>query len=470
MRRSILLRGLALAGLAAGMLAALGCWGGGNPPPACLPPPPDLVAWWPFDETSGNVAHDIAGFPNDLTFTGSVTPVAGKVAGGWRLEPPVSSGQTPSQADLQVGTGNFTIETWIYRWSSVSNYSNILTKRDGSGVGYSLTTANGYASLWKSGANQLPPPNSASLWAGPGVWRHLAVTVDRSANVVRWYMDGQQTSSGPATTWFTGNLDTAAAAIVATQSAELEIDELSLYKRALSANEVQAVYQAGPNGKCKPAPPTPTAVPSLPTLSVGGTVVIPPKGTPTPTPTLSAIGTVPITVVPPKGTATPTPPKPTPSPPHSVVPATPTPTKTPTPTATPTKTPTPTATPTKTPTPTPTWTPTPFPTPTPTPTPTPIDGTLCIQKFYDVNQNGVQNTNEPLLQGWTFTISQGSTVLGQVTTGANGLPGVCINLAPGTYTITEVLQPGWFPTTPNPLTVTIGSGQTVTVLFGNGRN
>jgi len=456
--------------------AVLGaCWGGGSPPvSACVPPPADLVAWWPFDETSGNVAHDIAGFPNDLAFmSGSYVPVAGKVGGGWKLGPATTVAWAASQADLQVGTGNFTIETWVLRWNAVSSISTILAKRDSSGTGYGLITANGQAYLQQSGSNSNPPPTSGSI--STGGWRHLAVTVDRTANIVRWYVDGQQVATGPATTWFSGNLDTSAPAEVSTGGAEIELDELSLYKRALTANEVLAIFQAGANGKCKPAPATPTPTPgAVGTIGIGGglpVTVVPPGGTPTPAGTVPTFGTVgPKQTPTPTKTATPT------ATPTATVPTfetvgpkqTPTPTKTPTPTmtptATPTRTPTPTATPTKTPTPTAT------PTSTPTPTPTPVDGTLCILKFYDVNQNGVQDTNEPLLQGWAFTVAQGSTVLGSVTTGAGGLPGVCVNLPAGQYTVTEVVQTGWFPTTPNPQTATVVGGQTVTLLFGNGRN
>ena len=210
-----------------------------------------------------------------------------------------------------------------------------------------------------------------------------------------------------------------------------------------------------------------------------------------------AIGqtTVPITVVPPKATATPaqptlwpppTPikntPTPTPKPtlagnPATIPVSTPTPTKTPTPT--PTFTPTPTSTPTPTPTftATPTSTPTPAPTFTPTPTPTPGGGALvqvCIFKFHDLNGDGMhQSQNEPFLQGWTFTITQTAPpptqTVATVVTGAQGLPGVCINLPAGaTYAVTETPQQGWFPTTPTTQTIALVPNQgSVTLLFGN---
>lgn len=90
-------------------------------------------------------------------------------------------------------------------------------------------------------------------------------------------------------------------------------------------------------------------------------------------------------------------------------------------------------------------------------------------KFYDFNQNGVQDPNEPNLQGWTFTISQGSSVVGSVTTGTGGTVAGCVTLLSGTYTVTEVLQANWVPSTPNPQTVTVIPGSTVTLTFGNYR-
>jgi len=114
---------------------------------------------------------------------------------------------------------------------------------------------------------------------------------------------------------------------------------------------------------------------------------------------------------------------------------------------------------------------------TPTPTPTPGGGALvqvCIFKFHDLNGDGMhQSQNEPFLQGWTFTITQTAPpptqTVATVVTGAQGLPGVCINLPAGaTYAVTETPQQGWFPTTPTTQTIALVPNQgSVTLLFGN---
>ena len=98
-------------------------------------------------------------------------------------------------------------------------------------------------------------------------------------------------------------------------------------------------------------------------------------------------------------------------------------------------------------------------------------GQLCIYKFNDLNGDGKRNPTEGevLLENWQFIIkdSTGNVVDSVFTTDNPDIPS-CVKVpAPGTYTITEVLQPGWTPTTPNPQTVTVQPGQTINLYFGN---
>jgi hypothetical protein len=51
------------------------------------------------------------------------------------------------------------------------------------------------------------------------------------------------------------------------------MDELSLYKRALSSNEIAAIYDAGSAGKCRPEPPTITEQPTNLAVSAANNAV-----------------------------------------------------------------------------------------------------------------------------------------------------------------------------------------------------
>jgi hypothetical protein len=94
---------------------------------------------------------------------------------------------------------------------------------------------------------------------------------------------------------------------------------------------------------------------------------------------------------------------------------------------------------------------------------------ICVKKFRDVNGNGVQDSGEPALPGWTFQIKDsGGTVIATITTGSQGTACTSV-LAPATYTISEVLQNGWSPTLPllGTQTVTVSAGQALNLSFGN---
>jgi len=90
-------------------------------------------------------------------------------------------------------------------------------------------------------------------------------------------------------------------------------------------------------------------------------------------------------------------------------------------------------------------------------------GRVCVIKYWDKNGNGIKQPGEPLLGGWTFTVT--TSPLTQLVSAKRP----CVSVRPGTYTVTENQQLGWIPTAPasGGLTVTVGPGQSRTLVFGN---
>jgi hypothetical protein len=85
-------------------------------------------------------------------------------------------------------------------------------------------------------------------------WHHVAVT--KSGTSVVFYVDGlAYPAPSPYTSVFNFNTDIAIGARGDTLANSFlgSIDELSVYNRALSQSEIQAIYNAGSGGKC-PAP------------------------------------------------------------------------------------------------------------------------------------------------------------------------------------------------------------------------
>ena len=92
---------------------------------------------------------------------------------------------------------------------------------------------------------------------------------------------------------------------------------------------------------------------------------------------------------------------------------------------------------------------------------------ICVVKFVDKNGNGVQDTGEQGLPGWTFQIKDPHGDIVATITTAGPQNACAVVPAPETYEISEVLQPNWIPTTPNPKTVTVSAGSGVNLSFGN---
>jgi serine-aspartate repeat-containing protein C/D/E len=95
-------------------------------------------------------------------------------------------------------------------------------------------------------------------------------------------------------------------------------------------------------------------------------------------------------------------------------------------------------------------------------------------KFEDLNANGVRDPGEPGLAGFTINLtpaSPGTPPVGTTTTDANG-NFIFLDVAPGTYTLSEVMQPGFSLTVPalNSITVTLAAGgSSIANEFGNFR-
>jgi hypothetical protein len=95
-------------------------------------------------------------------------------------------------------------------------------------------------------------------------------------------------------------------------------------------------------------------------------------------------------------------------------------------------------------------------------------------KFEDLNANGLRDPGEPGLSGFTISLtsaSPGTPLAGTATTDSNG-NFIFLDVAPGTYTLSEVIQPGFSLTVPalNSISVTLAAGgSSIANEFGNFR-
>ena len=192
---------------------------------ACVAPPnTTMVAWYPFDETSGTVADNLA-TQNDGFYGNQPTPVAGLVNGALRFDGIDDYVFSPSSIVTNFGPktsfptgsglwstsrGDFSIDVWVRIPTTVSpsQLMVILDKRLGNVPtikGYSMFVQNNRIGLQLADAAAPPGYDNhlSSLLLNGGAlyddnWHHLAVTVNRTNTKnmgIRFYHNGAQLSA-----------------------------------------------------------------------------------------------------------------------------------------------------------------------------------------------------------------------------------------------------------------------------------
>ena len=250
---------------------------------ACAPVPAGLVGWWAGE---GN-ANDSTGANNGV-LEGGVTFVPGEVGEAFSFNGVDADVRIPANSTLNVGTGvGLTVEAWI-RPADVSRARPIVEWNSVEGAvpyGVHFWTSEPspfgagpgclYANLIDASGGGNHSFSSAGDLLTTSAFQHVALTYDKTSGVATIYLNGSAVAVqdlGSFTPQTSSDLYLGyrpAGAPAGTRYVGQE-DEVSLYSRALSAAEIQAIYAAGSSGKC--ALPLAIAVePQSQTVPVGGT-------------------------------------------------------------------------------------------------------------------------------------------------------------------------------------------------------
>jgi hypothetical protein len=108
--------------------------------------------------------------------------------------------------------------------------------------------------------------------------------------------------------------------------------------------------------------------------------------------------------------------------------------------------------------------------PTPLASPTPAPGQICVQAYNDLNGDGQQSTDESLLAGVAFTLSDASGPRDSYTTDSATEPYCFKDLPPGSYQLTIKPPTNYASTTPNAITISLSGGMKVDVAHGARRS
>jgi hypothetical protein len=220
-----------------------------------------LVAYWPFDEGQGGIAYDASGTGNHgklMWWPGWVS--YGRFGSALRFVPDLARNvfvENPSQLTM---TNEVTLSFWIFpeRDKYIEQYGGAIIDKFGEYTIEMLSDGR----IWGNFASSRPGPAGfdTGCVAAEGTWTHIAVVYQNGISgqpenaIIKVYKNGQELPSIPASGALISNQAGNELRIGAARGAEMFertfmglIDEVRVYRRALNAAEVQALFQ-GPNG------------------------------------------------------------------------------------------------------------------------------------------------------------------------------------------------------------------------------
>jgi hypothetical protein len=253
----------------------------------CVAPPAGLVSWWRA-ESNALDAND----GNHGTLSNGTTFASGKVGQSFQFDGVNGAVVIPAATNLAFTS--VTVEGWILPFDRITQRPI---------VEYADPTGPASMVLWYN-IDQAINPNPGGLLAflrradnsasvavssAPGLlisnqWNHVALTYDFALRRLSLYHNGVAvgvaTSSVPiqAQSFVNVNLGyrpVGSSELFAGYRHVGGLDEVSIYNRALTAGEIQAVYNAGGAGKCLSntgAPPSIVTQPQSQMVNAGGNV------------------------------------------------------------------------------------------------------------------------------------------------------------------------------------------------------
>ena len=206
-----------------------------------LPVDADLVAWWTFEEGSGNVAADATGKGHEAKGSGPLQWVDGKIGGGVRISATGPALRVEDAEDLRL-PGDLTLALWMKKEGDAGDWSCLLGKGEKQQRNYCLWLEAGTRQVLfqEYGAAQVGLKTKSGV--PDGAWTHLAAVVagNKAILYVNGTKDGEQTRGG-ASSAVHYPVGMGWACEHGTYRGVL--DDVRIYKRALNADEIRSLVE-----------------------------------------------------------------------------------------------------------------------------------------------------------------------------------------------------------------------------------
>ena len=215
----------------------------------CAMPPTGLVSWWTAD---GNATDRVG--TNHGMLQGNATYAEGKVGQAFSLDGVDDYVQVASPTSLPLGNEARTIGVWLKTPRDLTSSTESSIVQYGTADYFRMfgliTSANAPGKLYFYGHGS---DLASATTIQPETWYHAAVTYDGAT--IRLYVNGQPEASAPMVldTVLDGNGLTIGHRPGGSHW-EGFIDEAAVFNRALTAEEIAAIYATGTTGMCAISP------------------------------------------------------------------------------------------------------------------------------------------------------------------------------------------------------------------------
>ena len=232
-----------------------------------MPPPSGIVGWWPGNGNGNDLVGGNDGTLVDVTFTSGVDGEAFVFDFGQNPGAGFTGVRIPDQTAYLL-TNSLSIEGWIrptgdgyvifWRGDNRTGFDPYSLVMQGNNVlGFTITDGNN---------------NMVSIFTPLfyNQWWHVAGTLDGGTGTMSLYTNGVLAVQTNTTVRPLGSLNAADSPGIGIGNVNDgannfpftgDINQISLYNRALSQGEIQAIYNAGTAGKCPVVIPPPPCLP-----------------------------------------------------------------------------------------------------------------------------------------------------------------------------------------------------------------
>jgi hypothetical protein len=215
--------------------------------PVKVKPDSTCVGKWTFNKGSGGNASDMTGNDNTGLIMNGTNWVNGRVGKALNFDGTNDWVDCGNDNSLTVGGGDFTISAWINFPGAMAGLGDLVGKRNKiTSVGWVWHVTPTVTRLWTSSYGGVDYFYNFEY----NQWYHLVMVRDKSNALVHYYINGEKKISVTGTSADVSNTGKLAIGRLSEDDYQYfkgKIDELSIYKRMKTSDEILSDYQSYEN-------------------------------------------------------------------------------------------------------------------------------------------------------------------------------------------------------------------------------